>query len=105
MASDAPPSLPPIDAVLCCPASIKDIPNPSTDFLCIIEGIIKISASFKKADFKLKLIFFLKITIFSNFNSLTNFFKLLSSSPYPIQIYFILGYISFRFLIVIITFS
>ena len=37
MASEAPPSLPPMDGIPYWAASTNAMPNPSTDFLCIIE--------------------------------------------------------------------
>ena len=78
---------------------MKEIPKPSIDFFSIREGIKNKFDSEINATFKSKSIFFKKTTSLSRFNSLESFNRLLSSSPCPIDIYFILGNLGFKFFI------
>ena len=99
MASDAPPSLPPIEPTPYDAASINEIPKPSTDFFSILVGIRNKFDVAINANFKFSSIFFKKTASFFIDNSCDSFIKLFSSSPKPILIYLIFGNLGFKFFI------
>jgi hypothetical protein len=62
IASEAPPSLPPIEPIPYDAASINAIPKPSTDFFSILDGIKNKLDVAINANFKFSFIFFKKTT-------------------------------------------